>query len=266
MKAKKLTISSWGRSRSADMTAFRPERLSAVVSTIKEQSNHTGIIAYGDGRNYGDLGMRRNGCAIISSRLDRFLSFDKERGVVAVETGVTFAGLHAFASARGFLAPVVPGTAFVTLGGAVASDIHGKNHDSQGCLGEHIEWLDLVLASGEAIRASRTEHPDLFSATIGGCGLTGFIAAIGPKLKKLDFLKKREALFIRGENFFNKYGWSGILIGRLIPAIRPFIPFIAGISSMKQTIFLVSSILACLIWSLALAILVLGIDNIFKLF
>lgn len=88
----------------------------------------------------------------------------------------------------------------------------------------------------------------------------------GPKLKKLDFLKKREALFIRGENFFNKYGWSGILIGRLIPAIRPFIPFIAGISSMKQTIFLVSSILACLIWSLALAILVVGIDNIFKLF
>ena len=167
------------------MTAFRPERLSAVVSTIKEQSNHTGIIAYGDGRNYGDLGMRRNGCAIISSRLDRFLSFDKERGVVAVETGVTFAGLHAFASARGFLPPVVPGTAFVTLGGAVASDIHGKNHDSQGCLGEHIEWLDLVLASGEAIRASRTEHPDLFSATIGGCGLTGFIAAIGLKLKKL---------------------------------------------------------------------------------
>ena len=88
----------------------------------------------------------------------------------------------------------------------------------------------------------------------------------GPKLRNLNFLKKRETVFIRGESFFNKYGWGGILIGRLIPAIRPFIPFIAGISSMKQPIFLVSSILACLIWTAALAILILGIDNIVELF
>ncbi len=88
----------------------------------------------------------------------------------------------------------------------------------------------------------------------------------GPKLKNLDLLRKREAVFVKGENFFNKYGWSGILIGRLIPAIRPFIPFIAGISSMKPLIFFVSSFLACLIWTLALAILVLGIDNIINLF
>ncbi len=88
----------------------------------------------------------------------------------------------------------------------------------------------------------------------------------GPKLKKLNILKKREAIFIKGENFFNKYGWSGILIGRLIPAIRPFIPFIAGISSMKPVIFLFSSLMACLIWMLLLAILILGIDNIINLF
>ena len=88
----------------------------------------------------------------------------------------------------------------------------------------------------------------------------------GPKLKSLDLLRKREALFIKGENFFNKYGWSGILLGRLIPAIRPFIPFIAGISFMKQRIFLISSLLACLIWTFALAILILGIDNIINLF
>ena len=88
----------------------------------------------------------------------------------------------------------------------------------------------------------------------------------GPKLKKLNILKKREAIFIKGENFFNKYGWSGILIGRLIPAIRPFIPFIAGISSMKPVIFLFSSLMACLIWMLLLAILTLGIDNIINLF
>ena len=88
----------------------------------------------------------------------------------------------------------------------------------------------------------------------------------GPKLKNLSFLRKREAIFVRGEKFFNKYGWSGILIGRLIPAIRPFIPFIAGISFMKSVTFIISSIFACLIWSLALAILILGIDNIINFF
>ncbi len=185
MKPKELTITSWGQSQSAEMTAFRPERLSAVINAIREQSEDTRIIACGAGRNYGDLGMRQKGCAILSSRMDRFLSFDERCGVVAVEPGITFAELYAFTSNRGFLPPVVPGTGLVTLGGGVASDIHGKNHDSQGCLGEHIEWLDLILASGEPVRATRTEHPELFSATIGGCGLTGVISAIGLKLQKL---------------------------------------------------------------------------------
>ena len=88
----------------------------------------------------------------------------------------------------------------------------------------------------------------------------------GPRLKRLNFLQKRQAVFNRGEDFFKKYGWVGILIGRLIPAIRPFIPFIAGISSMRQPIFLASSIFACFIWTIALAILILGIDSIMNLF
>ena len=85
-------------------------------------------------------------------------------------------------------------------------------------------------------------------------------------MKKLNFLQKRQAVFDRGEDFFKKYGWGGILIGRLIPAIRPFIPFIAGISSMTSVVFFISSILACLIWSIALAILIIGIDNIINFF
>ena len=88
----------------------------------------------------------------------------------------------------------------------------------------------------------------------------------GPKLKGLNFFKKRESAIKRGEEFFDKYGWSGILIGRMIPAIRPFMPFIAGLSSMRTYIFLVSSILACVIWSIALAFLIIGIDNIINFF
>ena len=88
----------------------------------------------------------------------------------------------------------------------------------------------------------------------------------GPKLKSFSFMKKRESAIKHGEQFFDKYGWSGILIGRLIPAIRPFIPFIAGLSSMKSYVFIISSIFACVIWSIALAIIIIGMDNIINLF
>lgn len=88
----------------------------------------------------------------------------------------------------------------------------------------------------------------------------------GPKIKSTQFMSKREDVFLKGEKFFNKYGWGGIIIGRLVPAIRPFIPFIAGLSSMKNITFLFSSVAACIIWTVALAILVIGIDNIINLF
>ena len=80
--------------------------------------------------------------------------------------------------------PVTPGTAFVTIGGGVASDVHGKNHDLHGTLGAHIDWLDIVIANGECVRASPTEHPELFAATIGGCGLTGVIAVVRLRLRR----------------------------------------------------------------------------------
>ena len=88
----------------------------------------------------------------------------------------------------------------------------------------------------------------------------------GPKLKSFNFIKTRESAIKKGEAFFDKYGWGGILIGRLIPAIRPFIPFIAGLSAMRAYIFLISSVIACVIWSIALAILIVGIDNIINFF
>ena len=185
MKQKSMIITSWGRNRDAEMTALRPERLSAVTAALRQPGVGTGTIAYGDGRNYGDLAMRQNGRVVLTRRLNRILSFEKDTGLVSVEPGVTFRELHSFASERGYLVPVVPGTAFVTLGGGVASDIHGKNQDTQGCFGDHIEWLDLVVASGDVIRVSRSEHPELFSATIGGCGLTGVISAIGLRLRQL---------------------------------------------------------------------------------
>ena len=91
-------------------------------------------------------------------------------------------------------------------------------------------------------------------------------AFFGPKLKERKFLQKRNHQIIKGEMFFDRYGWGGIIIGRLTPAIRPFIPFIAGLAKMPLKTFIISSIFACFIWSLLLAILIIGIDNILILF
>ena len=88
----------------------------------------------------------------------------------------------------------------------------------------------------------------------------------GPKLKEKKFLKNRNDQIKKGEVFFDRYGWGGIIIGRLTPAIRPFIPFIAGLAKMPLKIFVISSMFACFIWSLLLAILIIGIDNILILF
>jgi decaprenylphospho-beta-D-ribofuranose 2-oxidase len=165
------------------MTAFRPERLAKLSEAVRI-AEPGGTIAYGDGRNYGDLSLRNGGTAIMTGRLDRFLSFDESAGTIAVEPGVTFRDLQAFALPRGFLPPVTPGTGFVTLGGGVASDVHGKNHDQDGSIGNHIDWLDIIMADGNCVRTSRHERPDLFAATVGGCGLTGIIAAIGLRLRR----------------------------------------------------------------------------------
>ena len=183
MRASELQLTSWGRNKYAEMTVYRPER-NAHIATAVLGGGSNGTIAHGHGRNYGDLSICSGGTAIMTTRLDRILEFDETTGTIALEPGVTFKDLFHFVSERGFLPPVTPGTAFVTLGGGVATDIHGKNHDRDGSLGHHIEWLDIVLADGTTTRASATERPTLFAATIGGCGLTGVISAIGLRLRR----------------------------------------------------------------------------------
>ena len=143
-----------------------------------------GLIAFGAGRSYGDAALNDRGRVILTRRLDRLLDFDPATGLLTAEPGVTFADiLHTFLP-RGWVAPATPGTAFATLGGAIANDIHGKNHDRAGSFGDHLEWVDLLLPSGEIARASPRERPQLFAATIGGLGLTGVIVALAVRLMR----------------------------------------------------------------------------------
>lgn len=181
---KRLALTGWGRSSRAAMAACRPERLSEARRRIA-QAGREGIIAFGGGRSYGDAALNTGGRAMLTRRLDRILAFDPETGDLVAEPGVTFADLLEVFLPRGFLVPATPGTAFATLGGAVANDVHGKNHDRAGSFGDHVQWLDLLLPSGEVARISPRERPELFAATIGGLGLTGVIVGIALRLMRV---------------------------------------------------------------------------------
>jgi decaprenylphospho-beta-D-ribofuranose 2-oxidase len=126
------------------------------------------------GRSYGDAAQLRDGLVLDTTRLKQF-ELDPERGTVTAEAGVTLAELLEDVVPAGWMVPVVPGTQHVSVGGAIASDIHGKNHGTAGTLGTHVEALGLLLASGEVVELSAEEDDPVFAATLGGMGLTGVI-------------------------------------------------------------------------------------------
>ncbi|MEQ9639295.1 MAG: FAD-binding oxidoreductase [Alphaproteobacteria bacterium] len=171
-----MSLSGWGRSHRARVEAARPERRRALIDAVAEAE--APLLARGGGRSYGDCATISGGRVILTERLDRILDFDPATGQVVVEPGVTFADLLDAYLPRGWLVPVAPGTAFATIGGAVANDVHGKNHEHAGSFGDHVRWCELLLASGETVRISPRTRPDLFKATIGGIGLTGILLAV----------------------------------------------------------------------------------------
>jgi decaprenylphospho-beta-D-ribofuranose 2-oxidase len=179
-----LALRGWGRIGRSDALVARPERIREVLGAMADCAGQR-VIARGAGRSYGDAAQNGDGRVVLTTRLDRLLAFDEAEGLLVAEPGVTFADLLDTFLPRGFLAPVTPGTAFATLGGGVAADVHGKNHESAGSLGRHLRWLDLLLPSGEVVRTSPSERPDLFAATVGGMGLTGIVLALCLRLQRV---------------------------------------------------------------------------------
>jgi decaprenylphospho-beta-D-ribofuranose 2-oxidase len=184
MRAKPMVLGGWGRAPLAKVAAFRPERIGELRQALVK-SIDSGVVARGGGRSYGDQALNAGGAVVLTERLDRVLGFDPETGVLIAEPGLTFDALLRLFLARGWQAPVSPGTGFATLGGAIANDVHGKNHDRSGGFGDHVQWLDLMLADGSTRRVSPAEDEALFRATIGGMGLTGVITALAVKLMKV---------------------------------------------------------------------------------
>ncbi|MFN9939671.1 MAG: FAD-binding oxidoreductase, partial [bacterium] len=123
---------------------------------------------------------------MLGTRLaDRILAFDPETGHIRCEAGLCLAELNRLFLPRGWFTPVTPGTKFVTVGGMVASDVHGKNHHVAGCFGEHVTALALRLADDAVVTCSPTELPDLFDATLGGMGLTGHILEVAFRMERV---------------------------------------------------------------------------------
>jgi FAD/FMN-containing dehydrogenase len=130
----------------------------------------------GAGRSYGDVCLLENGTLLKTRGMDKLLHFDLKTGILRCEAGVTLAEILDFAVPRGFFLPVTPGTKYVTVGGAIANDIHGKNHHVAGTFGSHVLRFELVRSDGARFICSPAENSDWFAATIGGMGLTGLIA------------------------------------------------------------------------------------------
>lgn len=175
-------ISGWGRTDVAKTSVYRPEWISELLSDTGQRASPS--LAYGCGRSYGDEALNKNGSTIITTRLNHFISFDREQCELVCESGVTVHDIQYTFLPKGFALVTSPGTAFVTVGGAIANDIHGKNHDRVGSFSQHVIGFDLLLASGELIYCSRSQNAAIFFATIGGLGLTGIITTVRLKLQK----------------------------------------------------------------------------------
>ena len=166
----------WGRFRPVETQVARARSEAEVAAALAAGP----LIARGNGRAYGDSAVSP-GLTLEMRGMDRMLSFDAQRGVLVAEAGVLLAEIIEVFLPRGWFPAVTPGTRFVTLGGAIAADVHGKNHHLDGSFGAFVDWIDVMAADGSVTRA--TPDSDLFCWTVGGMGLTGVILRAAIRLR-----------------------------------------------------------------------------------
>jgi FAD/FMN-containing dehydrogenase len=176
-----MILSGWGRYPVVECRT-RVLRETKDIGQIFGRS--PSLIARGNGRAYGDAAINPE-MTLLMNACDRFLQFDTRAGLVECEAGMLLFDLLDLAVFRGWFPPVVPGTKFVTIGGLIAADVHGKNHHLDGSFGRHVESLRLALADGTVVNCSRSENNEIFAATLGGMGLTGVILSARIRLRPI---------------------------------------------------------------------------------
>ena len=176
-------VSSWGR-LSAD-----PHHVVGLSDPrkVREALSCGGApgVAHGMGRSYGDACLNPQGTLWLTTGLDHFIAFDDRTGRLVCEVGVLLRDIQRLAVPRGWILPVTPGTQLVTVCGAIANDVHGKNHHVLGAFGDHVQHLTLLRTDGETIQCGPDERPDWFAATVGGVGLTGVIVQAEIQLRRI---------------------------------------------------------------------------------
>jgi len=143
-------------------------------------------LAYGMGRSYGDVCLNPGGTLWTMRSQDRFIAWDEAEGILTCEAGALLRDIQHLLLPRGWLLPVTPGTQLVTVGGAIANDVHGKNHHVFGSFGDQVLHLRLLRTDGEVIECGPQQHADWFSATVGGLGLTGVITQASLRLRRVQ--------------------------------------------------------------------------------
>ena len=182
-------VANWGNFPVVEKNIKSEDSLSKIQDFVK---NNNQIIARGNGRCYGDASLSDN--ILSTKRLNKFISFDRINGILECESGVLISEILEVIIPQGYFLYVTPGTKFISVGGAIASDVHGKNHHSEGCFSEYLLEFDLLDEKNEILKCSKQENPEKFWATVGGMGLTGIILSAKFKLKNI------ETTFIRQES------------------------------------------------------------------
>ncbi|MDM8558495.1 FAD-binding oxidoreductase [Candidatus Parabeggiatoa sp. HSG14] len=171
---------SWGNfpkvSQRAHSVQWRKKSLPDSLDTM---------LPHGLGRSYGDVCLNENGMLLTTRTLNHFIDFDIEKGVLRCEAGVSLAEILELVVPHGWFLPTTPGTKFVTVGGAIANDVHGKNHHCAGTFGRHVLQFELLRSDGERLLCSPTSNEDYFAATISGLGLTGLVTWVEIQLKRI---------------------------------------------------------------------------------
>jgi decaprenylphospho-beta-D-ribofuranose 2-oxidase len=190
MPHRQATLTGWGRITPTTADLAEPGRPGQVAGLVRSAPAR-GVIARGLGRSYNNAAQNDGGLVISIAGLNKIIDLDPETGLVTCEAGVSLEQLMVAGLPAGWFVPVSPGTRQVTVGGAIAADVHGKNHHVAGSFARHVRWFDLLVPDGEERRVTPAAEPELFWATAGGMGLTGIILRAEIQLTKVASARLR---------------------------------------------------------------------------
>ena len=222
-------LSGWGKFPKICSKELIPKSEEQIFKIFKENKS---FISRGNGRAYGDAAVNQN-LTLTMTHMNKFLHWDQDSGELIAESGVLIADIIKTFLPKGWFPFVTAGTKFITLGGAIACDVHGKNHHKEGSFGNHINWIDIIIDNDKVIRCSSNHNSELFHWTVGGMGLTGVIIRCSIQLKKIEtgWIKQKNIInnnleetiqsFYENQNATYSVAWidclaNGKLFGRSI--------------------------------------------------